>query len=126
MARSDNVGLGLFEDTASAAGNFPGALRGYDRQAVDDYVRTLEASVVQSRGHAAELEKQVTGLQDQLEESKLREVDPEDVDYAGLGGRANEILRLAQEQAHDLTTAATRPSSASRPSATAESCAPVG
>ena len=107
MARSDNAGLGLFEDTASAAGNFPGALRGYDRQAVDDYVRTLEASVVQSRSHAAELEKQVTGLQDQLQESKLRETDPDDVDYAGLGGRANEILRLAQEQAHDLTTAAT-------------------
>ena len=107
MARSENVGLGLFEDTASAAGNFPGALRGYDRQAVDEYVRTLEASVVQSRSHAAELEKQVTGLQDQLQESKLRETDPEDVDYAGLGGRANEILRLAQEQAHDLTTAAT-------------------
>ena len=107
MARSENVGLGLFEDTASAAGNFPGALRGYDRQAVDDYVRTLEASVVQSRSHAGALEKQVTGLQDQLQESKLRETDPEDVDYAGLGGRANEILRLAQEQAHDLTTAAT-------------------
>jgi cell division septum initiation protein DivIVA len=107
MARSENAGLGLFEDTASAAGNFPGALRGYDRQAVDEYVRTLEASVVQSRSHAAELEKQVTGLQDQLQESKLRETDPDDVDYAGLGGRANEILRLAQEQAHDLTTAAT-------------------
>ena len=107
MARSENVGLGLFEDTASAAGNFPGALRGYDRQAVDEYVRTLESSVVQSRSHAAELEKQVTGLQDQLQESKLREIDPEDVDYAGLGGRANEILRLAQEQAHDMTTAAT-------------------
>ena len=107
MARSENAGLGLFEDTASAAGNFPGALRGYDRQAVDEYVRTLEGSVVQSRGHAAELEKQVTGLQDQLQESKLRETDPDDVDYAGLGGRANEILRLAQEQAHDLTTAAT-------------------
>ncbi|MGI3781442.1 MAG: DivIVA domain-containing protein, partial [Janthinobacterium lividum] len=107
MARSENAGLGLFEDTASAAGNFPGALRGYDRQAVDEYVRTLEASVVQSRSHAAELEKQVTGLQDELQESKLRETDPDDVDYAGLGGRANEILRLAQEQAHDLTTAAT-------------------
>lgn len=107
MARSENAGLGLFEDTASAAGNFPGALRGYDRQAVDEYVRTLESSVVQSRRHAAELERQVTGLQDQLQESKLRETDPDDVDYAGLGGRANEILRLAQEQSHDLTTAAT-------------------
>jgi DivIVA domain-containing protein len=43
---SDNTGLGLFDDTASAVGNFPTALRGYDRTAVDDYVRTLEESVV--------------------------------------------------------------------------------
>src|SRR4051794_34482932 len=107
MARAENAGLGLFEDTASAAGNFPGALRGYDRQAGDDYVRTLEASVGQARSHAAELEGQGTGPQGQLQESKLRETDPEAVDYAGLGGRANEILRLAQEQAHELTTAAT-------------------
>jgi hypothetical protein len=43
---SDNTGLGLFDDTASAVGNFPTALRGYDRTAVDDYVRTLEESVL--------------------------------------------------------------------------------
>ena len=66
VSSSDNTGLGLFDDMASAVGNFPSALRGYDRTAVDDYVRTLEASVVQSRRHAAQLEHQVSSLQDQL------------------------------------------------------------
>jgi DivIVA domain-containing protein len=63
---SDNTGLGLFDDTASAVGNFPTALRGYDRTAVDDYVRTLEESVVKSRRHASQLEQQVNLLQDEV------------------------------------------------------------
>ena len=49
MNASDNTGLGLFDDTASAVGNFPTALRGYDRTAVDDYVRTLEEKALASR-----------------------------------------------------------------------------
>jgi hypothetical protein len=99
----DDNGLGLFDDTASAVGNFPTALRGYDRTAVDDYVRTLEASVVQSRRHAAALEQQVTSLQDQPRDSGRGS----DVDYAGVGGRANDILRLAQEQAREMVEKAT-------------------
>ena len=103
---ADNTGLGLFDDTASAVGNFPTALRGYDRTAVDDYVRTLEASVVQSRRHAAQLEQQVNGLQDQLTGAG-GSGKSEDVDYSNVGGRANDILRLAQEQARDLVQNAT-------------------
>ena len=91
---SDNTGLGLFDDTASAVGNFPTALRGYDRTAVDDYVRTLEESVVKSRRHATQLEQQVTMLQDEVASGGDR--PDKDVDYANLGGRANDILRLAQ------------------------------
>jgi len=100
---ADDNGLGLFDDTASAVGNFPTALRGYDRTAVDDYVRTLEASVVQSRRHAAALEQQVTSLQDQARDSGRGS----EVDYAGVGGRANDILRLAQEQAREMVEKAT-------------------
>jgi cell division septum initiation protein DivIVA len=107
MSAADNNGLGLFDDTASAVGNFPTALRGYDRTAVDDYVRTLEASVVQSRRHAAQLEQQVTALQDQASSTDGRAAAPADADYANLGGRANDILRLAQEQARDLVDGAT-------------------
>ncbi|HEX5905809.1 MAG TPA: DivIVA domain-containing protein, partial [Propionibacteriaceae bacterium] len=105
MNASDNTGLGLFDDTASAVGNFPTALRGYDRTAVDDYVRTLEESVVKSRRHATQLEQQVTVLQDEVASSGDR--PDKDVDYANLGGRANDILRLAQEQARELVHNAT-------------------
>jgi cell division septum initiation protein DivIVA len=102
---SDNTGLGLFDDTASAVGNFPTALRGYDRTAVDDYVRTLEESVVKSRRHSAQLEQQVTLLQDDL--ASAGDKSDNDVDYSNLGGRANDILRLAQEQARELVQNAT-------------------
>ena len=104
MSSTDESGLGLFDDAASAAGNFPAALRGYDRTAVDDYVRSLEASVVASRRRAAELEQQAGALQRQLTEA--RQGDPE-VDYSNLGGRATDILRLAEEQAHELVERAT-------------------
>ena len=95
MNASDDTGLGLFDDTASAVGNFPTALRGYDRTAVDDYVRTLESNVVQSRRQVASLEQQVNSLQDQLQAAGKQAGG---VDYAGVGSRANDILRLAQEQ----------------------------
>ena len=101
MNASDNTGLGLFDDTAIAVGNFPTALRGYDRTAVDDYVRTLEESVVKSRRHATQLEQQVTILQDEMA-SGGDSTDSKEIDYANLGGRANDILRLAQEQAREL------------------------
>src|SRR4030095_13326337 len=94
------------DDTASAVGNFPTALRGYDRTAVDDYVRTLEESVVKSRRHATQLEQQVTTLQDEIA-SGSDSADSKEVDYANLGGRANDILRLAQEQARELVQNAT-------------------
>ena len=107
VSSTDNTGLGLFDDTASAVGNFPTALRGYDRTAVDDYVRTLEASVVQSRRHAhPSWSSRSTALQDQVA-STGEGGDGHDVDYSNLGGRANDILRLAQEQARELVENAT-------------------
>ena len=106
MSSTENTGLGLFDDAASAVGNFPTALRGYDRTAVDDYVRTLEASVVQSRRRATQLEQQVAALQDQLTTSSDKS-NTSDLDYSNLGGRANDILRLAQEQARELVENAT-------------------
>ena len=107
MSSSDNTGLGLFDDAASAVGNFPTALRGYDRTAVDDYVRTLEASVVQSRRRTSQLEQQIGGLQDQLASHAEKGQSAQDIDYSNLGGRANDILRLAQEQARELVENAT-------------------
>ena len=106
MSSADNTGLGLFDDAASAAGSFPTALRGYDRSAVDEYVRSLEGNVVATRRHAQELLEQVERLQQQAEEDE-QQADAQHVDYSDLGSRASEILRLAQEQARDLTENAT-------------------
>ena len=126
MNASDNTGLGLFDDTASAVGNFPTALRGYDRTAVDDYVRTLEDSVVKSRRHATQLEQQVTMLQDEVA-SAGDPTDSKDVDYANLGGRANDILRLAQgKRASWCRMRRSRPrSSRSRRGARPTGCGPL-
>ncbi len=108
MNSTDNNGLGLFDDTASAAGNFPSALRGYDRAAVDEYVRALESNVVQSRQLAAQLEQQVSQLQARKPTAaKTESGDDAEPDYSKLGDRANDILRLAQEQARELVTNAT-------------------
>ena len=106
MSSSDNTGLGLFDDTASAVGNFPTALRGYDRTAVDDYVRSLEGSVVQTRRHAMQLEQRIGALQEQLNTSNEKP-GPAAADYKTLGGRATDILGLAQEQARELVDHAT-------------------
>ena len=94
---------------ASAVGDFPSALRGYDRTAVDDYVRTLEASVVQSSRHAAQLELQVSSLQDQLSALQNGKGGGSGAkpDFSNLGGRTNDILRLAQDQAREIVATAT-------------------
>lgn len=98
---SEETGLNLFDDTASAVGNFPSAIRGYDRTAVDDYVRTLEATVVNTRRQARDLEDQIAALSDQLSEASTRPA-ADNVDYTNLGGRATDILRLAEEQAREM------------------------
>jgi len=101
VSASSENGLELFDDAASAVGNFPSALRGYDRSAVDDYVRSLEGALVQTRRRAAGLEQQMVSLQEQLNES-LEKQRAQEVDYTNLGGRASEILRLAEEQSREV------------------------
>ncbi len=93
----ESTGLNLFDETASAVGNFPTALRGYDRTAVDDYVRSLEVRVVQSNRAARELTDQVNDLQGRVSGQSGGEVD-----FSTLGGRAKDILALAEEQARDV------------------------
>ena len=90
----------MFDDAASAVGNFPSALRGYDRNAVDDYVRSLEGALVGTRRRTAELEQQLAALSSQLDEARQA---ASEVDYTNLGGRASDILRLAEEQARETS-----------------------
>lgn len=44
---TEETGLNLFDDSASAAGSFPHAMLGYDKHSVDSYVREVEAKVSQ-------------------------------------------------------------------------------
>ena len=104
MAPAGNDGIGLFEDAASAAGNFPTSLRGYDRSAVDEYVRSLEADAVQRRRHDGGLEQQVRALQEEV--SRLRDQTVPDDAVAKVGGRTGEILSLAEEKAQELIDSA--------------------
>ena len=103
---NDETGLSLFDEAASAAGSFPVAIRGYDRSAVDDYVRSLESTVVNSRRRIYILEERINTLRDELDVANAT-VRGEDVDYTNLGGRASDILRLAEEQARGVVDQAT-------------------
>lgn len=105
MSSSDETtGLNLFDETASAVGNFPTALRGYDRTAVDDYVRSLEGRVVQAGHQSTDLQRQINDLQQQLEQTRheLDERPTGEVDYSSLGARAGHILKMAEEQAQEM------------------------
>ena len=46
---ADESSLPFFDRTATAAGGFPVGRRGYDKTAVDDYVRSLEAQLADAR-----------------------------------------------------------------------------
>ena len=107
MAQAGNDGIGLFEDAASAAGNFPTSLRGYDRTAVDEYVRSLEADAVQRRRHTAGLEQQIRALQEEV--GRLRDQSVPDDAVAKVGGRTGEILTLAEEKAQETDRLRGRP-----------------
>lgn len=104
MSSDQSNGLSLFDETASAVGNFPTALRGYDRTAVDDYVRTLEGRVVESRHQLQDQQHRLTDLQDQIKTAneELENRPTGDVDYSSLGARAGTILRMAEEQAKEM------------------------
>ncbi|MGZ4446145.1 MAG: hypothetical protein ACXVEC_05715, partial [Nocardioides sp.] len=85
------------------AANLPLVRRGgYDKDAVDRHLRTtaaekagLLASLQEAQGKLKVLEAQVSGLRERLAEN-------EKPSYAGLGGKASEMLRLAEEQAEDV------------------------
>ena len=86
---------------------FPVVRRGgYDKDAVDRRLLQfagekdgLSASLDRAREQIAQLEKKVEELSHQAKESDTPS-------YAGLGGRASELLRLAEEQADEVLTEA--------------------
>ncbi|MGH3355622.1 MAG: hypothetical protein ACRDOJ_06960, partial [Nocardioidaceae bacterium] len=107
---SDYRGLSIFDETdESGPAHFPTARRGgYDRAAVDRFVAANESgrqeaatALKSTRQRVHDLEAEVASLREQLAEAS-------EPTYSGLGGRASELLRLAEEQAADVTKNAHR------------------
>ena len=89
----DSAGLDLFDETASAVGNFPHAMRGYDRAAVDAYLREVERALSST--------KRKLRLAEQAARAKAVETD-----YQRLGAHTAEVLRAAEAQAAELVRSA--------------------
>jgi vacuolar-type H+-ATPase subunit H len=105
---TDQPGLSIFDkQQQSGPSRFPIVRRsGYDREAVDQFLASEDNARSEARSalRAAqqkikEGEAQIAGLQRRLNENAKPS-------YAGLGGRAAEMLRLAEEQAEEVATAA--------------------
>ena len=77
--------------------------RGYDRAAVDTFARDAHAEITELRHAYETLAAHYAQLQ--AERDAAPAAAPA-ADYSGLGGRAQEILRIAEEQALDLTSRA--------------------
>ncbi|MGH3098328.1 MAG: DivIVA domain-containing protein [Streptosporangiales bacterium] len=74
---------------------FDVVMRGYARNQVDDYVSQVESSVKQLRDHNSELNEALQTTQKKVDE----QAKPS---YAGLGGRVEQLLRLAEDESTDV------------------------
>lgn len=86
------TGLNLFDDTASAAGNFPTSMLGYDRHAVDGYVREVEQKVTELKVRLRERNRDLAHVR----------VESGTTDFTRLGAHAKQLLQAAEEQAAEL------------------------
>ncbi len=96
MAPDDTFGLDLFDETASAVHGFPQSLRGYDRGAVDAYVREVESQLARTKAVVREQHRQ-------LRDAGTRIGGTE---YEQLGAHTRSLLRAAEAQAEELVSAA--------------------
>lgn len=96
MAAEDTSGLDLFDETASAVAGFPQALRGYDRGAVDAYVREVESQLARTKALLRQQNRQLIEASSRVG----------DTDYENLGAHTRALLRAAEAQATELVTTA--------------------
>ena len=90
--QQDQSGLDLFDETASAVRGFPNAMLGYDKKAVDDYIRDIERQLSLAKHQLREVQRELTA-------ANLR-VD--DTDFSRLGTHTASLLKAAEAQAGDL------------------------
>jgi len=83
---------------AETSYGFPVVRRGYDRAPVDRFAHAAHAEITELRLRYETLASHYQQQQERLE------AQPQSADFSGLGGRAQEILRIAEEQARDLTS----------------------
>lgn len=89
---TEETGLNLFDDRASAVGSFPNSMLGYDKHSVDSYVRELENKVAELKAQARESARETKYVRDAVG----------DTDFSRLGAHATGLLRAAEAQAGDL------------------------
>mgnify|MGYP000510025812 CR=1 FL=1 len=93
----------------AAAPGFPVVRRGgYDTASVDAKVRQLLGEKSGLAQSLTESEQRVVELEAELERVRTEVAEMERPSYAGLGGRASAMLRLAEEEAADVRAAAER------------------
>src|SRR4249920_1816389 len=90
-------------DPHSDDSRFPVARKGYDREAVDHFVRATEAQIAQLLEQYDSLITHNHELRQALDEAHAR---ASHADFSGLGARVQEILHIAEEQATDITQGA--------------------
>ena len=90
-------------DPHSHDGRFPLSRKGYDREAVDHFVRATQAQIAQLLQQYDSLIAYNHELRQALDDAHAR---ANHADFSGLGGRVREMLQIAEEQAGDITQAA--------------------
>ncbi|MDP9239499.1 MAG: DivIVA domain-containing protein [Actinomycetota bacterium] len=125
MERESAPGLLPVTDP-SALPTFDVALRGYDRRQVDEYLERIERDLAMVQAdraaavsNARAMEQRLTELQRDLQAERERLVEAGQPTYAGLGAKAEQFLRIAEEESARLRAEAERAAAGVRTNAEA-------
>jgi hypothetical protein len=89
---TEETGLNLIHDTASAAGTFPHSVWGYDRQTVDTYVQELEQQLSAAKQLIRHMQREVAASKRTADAS----------DFTKLGDYTAQMLQAAEGQSREL------------------------
>ena len=87
-------------DSPSDDSRFPLARKGYERGAVDHFVRATHTQIAQLLQQYDSLMVNNHELRQAVDEANARATQ---ADFSGLGGRVQQLLQIAEEQATDIT-----------------------